>query len=36
VLLPDALAMGARKAALCAAQGLEGVSPLDAQPKSQL
>jgi nucleoside 2-deoxyribosyltransferase len=31
VFLPDALAMGARKAALCAARGLEGVFPLDAQ-----
>ncbi len=31
VFLPDALAMGARKAALCAAHGLEGVFPLDAQ-----
>jgi nucleoside 2-deoxyribosyltransferase len=30
VFLPDALAMGARKAALCAAHGLEGVFPLDA------
>jgi nucleoside 2-deoxyribosyltransferase len=31
VFLPDALAMGARKAALCAAHGLEGAFPLDAQ-----
>src|SRR5262245_7975916 len=31
VFLPDALAMGARKAALCAQYGLEGVFPLDAQ-----
>jgi nucleoside 2-deoxyribosyltransferase len=31
VFLPDAIAMGARKAALCAAHGLEGVFPLDAQ-----
>jgi nucleoside 2-deoxyribosyltransferase len=31
VFLPDALAMGARKVALCAAHGLEGVFPLDAQ-----
>jgi nucleoside 2-deoxyribosyltransferase len=31
VFLADALAMGARKAALCAAHGLEGVFPLDAQ-----
>jgi len=31
VFLSDALAMGARKAALCAAHGLEGVFPLDAQ-----
>ena len=31
VFLPDAQAMGARKAALCAAHGLEGVFPLDAQ-----
>src|SRR5262249_26108631 len=31
VFLHDALAMGARKAALCAAHGLEGVFPLDAQ-----
>ena len=30
VFLPDALAMGARKAALCAAHGFEGVFPLDA------
>jgi nucleoside 2-deoxyribosyltransferase len=31
VFLPDALAMGARKAALCAEHGLAGVFPLDAQ-----
>src|SRR5512138_113602 len=31
VFLPDALAVGARKAALCAQHGLEGVFPLDAQ-----
>jgi nucleoside 2-deoxyribosyltransferase len=31
VFLPDALAMGVRKAALCAAHGLEGAFPLDAQ-----
>ena len=31
VFLPDALVMGARKATLCAAHGLEGVFPLDAQ-----
>jgi nucleoside 2-deoxyribosyltransferase len=31
VFLVDALAMGARKAAMCAALGLEGVFPLDAQ-----
>jgi nucleoside 2-deoxyribosyltransferase len=31
VFLPDALAMGARKAAMCAEHGLEGVFPLDAQ-----
>jgi nucleoside 2-deoxyribosyltransferase len=31
VFLPDALAMGARKAALCAQHGLEGIFPLDAQ-----
>jgi nucleoside 2-deoxyribosyltransferase len=31
VFLHDALAMGARKAALCAQHGLEGVFPLDAQ-----
>ena len=31
VFLPDALAVGARKAALCARHGLEGVFPLDAQ-----
>src|SRR5688500_12387249 len=31
VFLPDALAMGARKAAMCAQHGLEGVFPLDAQ-----
>src|SRR5215510_3297084 len=31
VFLPDALTMGARKAAMCAAHGLEGVFPLDAQ-----
>ena len=31
VFLPDAMAMGARKAALCAAHGLEGIFPLDAQ-----
>jgi nucleoside 2-deoxyribosyltransferase len=31
VFLPDAVAVGARKAALCAAHGLEGVFPLDAQ-----
>jgi nucleoside 2-deoxyribosyltransferase len=30
VFLPDALAVGARKAALCAQHGLEGVFPLDA------
>jgi nucleoside 2-deoxyribosyltransferase len=31
VFLADAIAMGARKAALCAEHGLEGVFPLDAQ-----
>ncbi len=31
VFLADALAMGARKAAMCAQHGLEGVFPLDAQ-----
>jgi nucleoside 2-deoxyribosyltransferase len=31
VFLPDAIAVGARKAAMCAAHGLEGVFPLDAQ-----
>ncbi|HWE17314.1 MAG TPA: nucleoside 2-deoxyribosyltransferase [Hyphomicrobiaceae bacterium] len=31
VFLPDALAVGARKAALCAEHGLQGVFPLDAQ-----
>src|SRR5262245_345615 len=31
VFLPDAVVMGARKEALCAALGLEGVFPLDAQ-----
>ena len=31
VFLPDAIAMGARKAAMCAAHGLEGAFPLDAQ-----
>jgi nucleoside 2-deoxyribosyltransferase len=31
VFLPDAIAMGARKVALCAQHGLEGVFPLDAQ-----
>jgi nucleoside 2-deoxyribosyltransferase len=31
VFLPDALAMGARKVAMCAAHGMEGVFPLDAQ-----
>jgi nucleoside 2-deoxyribosyltransferase len=31
VFLPDALAVGAHKAALCAAHGLEGAFPLDAQ-----
>ena len=31
VFLPDAVAMGARKAALCAQHGLEGMFPLDAQ-----
>jgi nucleoside 2-deoxyribosyltransferase len=31
VFLPDALAVGARKAGLCAAHELEGVFPLDAQ-----
>ena len=30
VFLPDALEVGARKAALCGAHGLEGVFPLDA------
>ncbi len=30
VFLPDALAVGAHKAALCAEHGLEGVFPLDA------
>ena len=30
VFLPDALAVGARKAALCAEHGLQGVFPLDA------
>src|SRR5262249_60289920 len=30
VFLPDALAVGARRAALCAEHGLEGVFPLDA------
>jgi nucleoside 2-deoxyribosyltransferase len=30
VFLPDALAMGARKTALCVEHGLEGVFPLDA------
>jgi nucleoside 2-deoxyribosyltransferase len=30
VFLPDARAVGARKAALCAAHGLQGVFPLDA------
>ena len=30
VFLPDALAVGARKAVLCTAHGLEGVFPLDA------
>jgi nucleoside 2-deoxyribosyltransferase len=30
VFLPDALAVGARKAALCAEHGLEGIFPLDA------
>ena len=30
VFLPDALAVGARKAALCAARGLAGVFPMDA------
>jgi nucleoside 2-deoxyribosyltransferase len=31
VFLPDAPAVGARKAAMCAAHGLEGAFPLDAQ-----
>ena len=31
VFLPDALVMGARKAAMCTAHALEGVFPLDAQ-----
>src|SRR5687767_1315317 len=31
VFLPDAIAMGARKAAMCATYGLAGVFPLDAQ-----
>jgi nucleoside 2-deoxyribosyltransferase len=31
VFLPDAVARGARKAALCAEHGLQGVFPLDAQ-----
>jgi nucleoside 2-deoxyribosyltransferase len=30
VFLPEAIAMGAKKAALCAAHGFEGVFPLDA------
>jgi nucleoside 2-deoxyribosyltransferase len=30
VFLPEAMAMGARKVALCAARGFEGVFPLDA------
>jgi nucleoside 2-deoxyribosyltransferase len=31
VFLPDAVAMGARKAAMCTQHGLEGAFPLDAQ-----
>jgi nucleoside 2-deoxyribosyltransferase len=31
VFLPDALAMGARKGAMCAEHGLQGVFPLDGQ-----